>query len=57
LLGVPFAAALGVANFVGAGARDEWRVHHRASAERAADVVSRWVRDGARGVPRGSTRI
>jgi futalosine hydrolase len=39
--GVPFAAALGVANVVGARARDEWRTHHRAAAAAAADVVLR----------------
>lgn len=37
--GVPFAAVLGVANAVGAGARAEWRVHHRRSAQAAADTV------------------
>jgi futalosine hydrolase len=39
--GVPFAAALGVANIVGSRARDEWRAHHRAAAAAAADVVLR----------------
>jgi nucleoside phosphorylase len=53
-LGVPFAAALGVANFVGASARDEWRAHHRDAACRVADLVIRWLRDGARGVARAS---
>ena len=33
--GVPFGCALGVANFVGSGARDEWRAHHHAAAEAA----------------------
>ena len=41
--GVPFGAALGVANYVGARARDEWRKHHRAAAAAAADAVLRCV--------------
>jgi len=41
--GVAFAAALGVANLVGARARDEWRVHHRSSAQAAANTVLRWL--------------
>jgi nucleoside phosphorylase len=44
--GVPFGAALGVANTVGARARDEWRVHHRQAAAAAADVVLRWLGGG-----------
>jgi nucleoside phosphorylase len=45
--GVPFGAALGIANFVGARARDEWRVHHRQAAAAAADVALRWLRASA----------
>jgi nucleoside phosphorylase len=45
--GVPFGAALGVANIVGARAREEWRAHHRASAETAANAVLRWLLDSA----------
>jgi nucleoside phosphorylase len=45
--GVPFAAALGIANSVGARARDEWRLHHRAAAAAAVDVVLRWIRQAA----------
>lgn len=41
--GVPFGAALGVANTVGARARDEWRKHHRAAAAAAVDAVLRCV--------------
>ncbi len=44
--GIPFAAALGVANTVGARARDEWRTHHRQAAAAAADVVLRWLNSG-----------
>jgi nucleoside phosphorylase len=43
--GVPFTAALGVANTVGARARDEWRTHHRTAAAAAVDVVLRCVDD------------
>jgi nucleoside phosphorylase len=45
--GVAFAAVLGVANFVGARARDEWRANHRAAAAAAAEVALRWVRQEA----------
>jgi nucleoside phosphorylase len=39
--GVPFGAALGVANVVGARARAEWRARHRAAAADAVGVVLR----------------
>jgi nucleoside phosphorylase len=41
--GVPFAAAFGVANVVGVRAREEWRTHHRASAQAAANTVLKWL--------------
>jgi nucleoside phosphorylase len=41
--GVPFAAALGVANFVGASARHEWRTHHHAASAAAVGVIIRWL--------------
>jgi purine-nucleoside phosphorylase len=41
--GVPFAAALGVANDVGSAARDQWRTHHRAAAAAAVNVVTSWL--------------
>jgi nucleoside phosphorylase len=44
--GVPFGAVLGVANIVGARARDEWRMHHRQAAAAAADVALRWIHAG-----------
>ena len=50
--GVPFAAALGVANVVGARAREEWRAHHRPAAAAAADVVLRSLTDIASSLPR-----
>jgi nucleoside phosphorylase len=40
---VPFAAVLGVANIVGARAREQWRQHHRAAAQGAASAVLRWL--------------
>ncbi|HEX3344431.1 MAG TPA: hypothetical protein VHS09_07645 [Polyangiaceae bacterium] len=43
--GVPFGAALGVANVVGSRAREEWRAHHRAAAAAAVDVVLRCVEE------------
>jgi nucleoside phosphorylase len=53
--GIPFGAALGVANFVGSRARDEWRTHHRAAASAVVDVVLRWLRDSPSLAP-GSIR-
>lgn len=47
--GVPFAAALGVANEVGSSAREQWRAHHRAAAAAAIAVVTRWVQAGSQG--------
>jgi futalosine hydrolase len=44
--GIPFAAALGVANVVGSRGRSEWRMHHRAAAAAAIDVVARWLNAG-----------
>jgi nucleoside phosphorylase len=41
--GVPFGAALGVANMVGARAREEWRAHHRTAAAAAVEAVLRCV--------------
>jgi nucleoside phosphorylase len=46
---VPFAAVLGVANFVGSGARSEWREHHHAAAEAVARCVLRWLGASGRG--------
>jgi nucleoside phosphorylase len=43
--GIPFGAVLGVANAVGPRAREEWRMHHRAAASAAADVLLRWLHD------------
>ncbi len=50
--GVPFVAALGVANVVGGRARDEWKRNHRAASEAAIGVLVKWMSAGAAGVPR-----
>jgi nucleoside phosphorylase len=48
--GVPFTAALGVANVVGSKARDEWRANHRVAADAAVALVLAWVHAGAPGL-------
>lgn len=48
--GVPFAAALGVANVVGARGRDEWRAHHLSASAVAGELVARWLEVGAPGL-------
>jgi nucleoside phosphorylase len=50
-LAVPFVAVLGVANIVGATARQEWRDNHDAAEEAAGRVVLRWLEQGARALP------
>jgi futalosine hydrolase len=51
ILEVPFAAVLGVANTVGGAARQEWRDHHDEAEKAAAQVVLRWLEQGARALP------
>ncbi len=51
LQGVPFAAALAVANTVGSLGRDQWRAHHEAAGGAAATFLARWILSGAAGVP------
>jgi futalosine hydrolase len=48
--GVAFAAALGIANFVGARGREEWRDHHAVAEAAAVRSVLRWLDAGAPGV-------
>jgi nucleoside phosphorylase len=48
--GVPFVAALGVANGVGARGREEWRQNHRAASAAAIAVLLGWMRSGAPGL-------
>jgi nucleoside phosphorylase len=50
--GIPFAAVLGVANFVGARARSEWRLHHREASAAAVECALRWITSGAAGLDR-----
>jgi nucleoside phosphorylase len=50
--GVVFSAVLGVANIVGAKAREQWRANHRLASEAAARHLLRWLELGARGAPR-----
>jgi nucleoside phosphorylase len=52
LRGVLFSALLGVANIVGAKAREQWRANHRRAADAAAQYLLRWLEQGARGAPR-----
>ena len=49
--GVAFSAVLGVANIVGAQAREQWRANHRRASEAAARHLLRWLELGARGAP------
>jgi futalosine hydrolase len=48
--GVPFVAALGVANRVGSRGREEWRQNHRAASAAAIAIVLKWMRAGAAGL-------
>jgi nucleoside phosphorylase len=48
--GIPFTAALGVANVVGSKARDEWRANHRVAADAAIALVLTWAHAGAPGL-------
>jgi futalosine hydrolase len=49
--GIPFAAVLGVANFVGALGRAQWRANHRRAEAAAGERVLEWLLDGAAGLP------
>ena len=48
--GVPFGIVLGVANRVGATARDEWRANHRAAGAAAGALVAQWIEAGTPGI-------
>jgi futalosine hydrolase len=48
--GVPFAAALGVANGVGSRGREEWRQNHRAASAAAIALLVAWMGAGAKGL-------
>jgi nucleoside phosphorylase len=49
--GVAFAAVLGVANFVGARGRAEWRTNHARAERVAGECVLKWLQAGASGLP------
>jgi futalosine hydrolase len=49
--GVPFAAALGVANVVGSQGREQWRKNHRAASDAAVALTLAWLRAGGLGLP------
>jgi len=48
--GVPLAVVLGVANMVGASAREVWRQNHAQAGDAAGALVARWLERGAPGV-------
>ena len=48
--GVPFAAALGVANVVGSDGRAQWRAQHRIASDAAVRLVMAWIAAGAPGL-------
>ena len=50
--GIPFVAALGVANDVGSKGREQWRTHHRTASEAAIQAVLGWMGEGAPGLAR-----
>jgi len=45
-----FGVVLGIANIVGASAREEWRLHHHSAGSAAAAAVARWITSGAPGL-------
>ena len=49
-LGVPFVAALGIANRVGSLGREQWRQNHRAASAAAIDLLVGWIAAGAPGL-------
>jgi nucleoside phosphorylase len=48
--GVPFVAALGVANPVGSRGREAWRQNHRSASAAAIGVLVSWIGAGAPGL-------
>lgn len=45
--GIACGVVLGIANIVGATAREEWRIHHEAAGRAASAVVGAWITGGA----------
>jgi hypothetical protein len=50
---IPFAAVLGVTNIVGSTGRIDWMRFQRQAAVSVAEVVLRWLHNGAQGLPHG----
>lgn len=50
---VPFAAVLVITNLVGEHGRAQWLANHALAAERGAQVIAKWLEDGASGLPTG----
>jgi nucleoside phosphorylase len=48
--GIAFGVVLGIANIVGATAREEWRAHHQSAGSAAAAAVAHWITSGAQGI-------
>jgi nucleoside phosphorylase len=51
---ISFGVVLGVANVVGARAREQWQQNHRAAGDAAGALVGRWLELGAPGVGGGA---
>jgi nucleoside phosphorylase len=45
--GIPFVAALGVANVVGSGGRAGWLANHEAASKSVNALIAAWIRKGA----------
>jgi nucleoside phosphorylase len=50
---IPFAAVLGVTNVVGSTGRVDWGRFQRQAAVSVAELVLRWLHNGAQGLPHG----
>lgn len=50
---IPFAAVLGVTNVVGSTGRVDWNRFQRQAAVSVAELVLRWLHNGAQGLPHG----
>lgn len=50
---VPFASVLAATHVVGPGAREDWQKFERQATLAAAEVLVRWISNGAQGLPHG----
>lgn len=50
---IPFSAVLGVTNVVGSTGRVDWNRFQRQAAVSVAELVLRWLHNGAQGLPHG----